>query len=83
MFRIVFCETVLMLCFGRQHVIRLVIFPPEHVKNFPAYRCEVPVTLTTDQYGTQQSELLAMSGVPFPALGLSDPSRHLRTAQPL
>ncbi|OJT08684.1 hypothetical protein TRAPUB_410 [Trametes pubescens] len=66
-----------------EHVIRLVIFPPEHVKNFPVYRCEVPVTLTTDQYGTQQSELLAMSGVPFPALGLSDPSRHLRTTRPL
>ncbi|KAI0646901.1 hypothetical protein C8Q79DRAFT_593917 [Trametes meyenii] len=65
-----------------EHVIRLVIFPPEHVKNFPAYRCEVPVTLTTDQYGTLQSELTAMSGVPFPALGLSDPSRHLRALQP-
>ncbi|KAI0637123.1 hypothetical protein C8Q77DRAFT_1051341 [Trametes polyzona] len=65
-----------------EHVIRLVIHPPEHVKNFPTYRCEVPVTLTTDQYGTLQSELLAMSGVPFPALGLSDPSRYLRTARP-
>ncbi|KAI0361932.1 hypothetical protein OH77DRAFT_1389191 [Trametes cingulata] len=61
-----------------EHVIRLVIHPPEHVKNFPVYKCEVPVTLTTDQYGTLQSELLAMSGVPFPALGLSDPSRYLR-----
>ncbi|KAI9064271.1 hypothetical protein FKP32DRAFT_1591697 [Trametes sanguinea] len=61
-----------------EHVIRLVILPPEHLKNFPQYRCEVPVTLTTDPFGTLQSELYAMSGVPFPALGLNDPARHLR-----
>ncbi|KAI8998787.1 hypothetical protein BD414DRAFT_552689 [Trametes punicea] len=61
-----------------EHVICLVILPPEHVRNLPTYRCEVPVTLTTDQYGSLQSELLALSGVPFPALGLSDPARHLR-----
>ncbi|KAI0781095.1 hypothetical protein BD413DRAFT_20835 [Trametes elegans] len=61
-----------------EHAIRLVIFPPEHVKHLPVYRCEVPVTLTTDQYGTLQNELLALSGVPFPALGLSDPNRLSR-----
>ncbi|KAI0664965.1 hypothetical protein C8Q70DRAFT_22650 [Cubamyces menziesii] len=65
-------------CVAVEHVIRLVITPPEHVKNIPLYRCEVPVTLTTDPYGTLQSELLAMHGIPFPALGLSDPGRHLR-----
>ncbi|CDO70747.1 hypothetical protein BN946_scf184798.g62 [Trametes cinnabarina] len=50
----------------------------EHLKDFPTYRCEVPVALTTDPFGTLQNELFALSGVPFPALGLSDPARHLR-----
>ena len=49
------------------------------MKDFPAYQHEVPVTLTTDQYGTEQSEMLAMGGVPFPALGLNDVHRYLRT----
>ncbi|KAH9854074.1 hypothetical protein C2E23DRAFT_726968 [Lenzites betulinus] len=66
-----------------EHVIRLVISPPEHVKEFPIYRREVPVRLTTDHYGSLQNELLAMNGVPFPALGLSDPNRHLRVPRPL
>lgn len=61
-----------------QHVIRLVVLPPEHLKDFPIYKYEVPVTLTTDQYGTMHNETLALGGVPFPALGLNDVHRYLR-----
>ena len=61
-----------------QHVIRLIILPPEHLKDFPLYRHEIPVTLTTDQYGTAQSEALVLGGIPFPALGLNDIHRYLR-----
>ena len=39
------------------------------------------MTVTTDQYGTLQSELLALGGVPFPALGLNDVQRYLRSNQ--
>ena len=53
--------------------------PPKHLKDFPLYRHEVPVTVTTDQYGTLQSELLALGGVPFPALSLNGAQRHLRS----
>ncbi|KAI0747969.1 hypothetical protein C8Q80DRAFT_1103392, partial [Daedaleopsis nitida] len=61
-----------------EHVIRLVVLPPEHLKDFPVYKIEVPVTLTTDQYGTLHSEALALGGIPFPALGLNDVHRYLR-----
>ena len=37
------------------------------------------MTVTTDQYGTLQSELLVLGGVPFPALGLNGAQRHLRS----
>ncbi|KAI1787881.1 hypothetical protein LXA43DRAFT_1027308 [Ganoderma leucocontextum] len=61
-----------------EHVIRMVILPPEHLKDFPVYRHEVPVTVTTDQYGTLQSESLVLGGIPFPALGLNNVQRYLR-----
>ena len=54
------------------------ILPPDHLKDFPVFKHEVPVTLTTDQYGTLQNEMLALGGVPFPALGLNDVHRYLR-----
>ena len=63
-----------------QYMLRLVVLPPEHLKDFPAYRCDVPLNVTTDQYGSLQSEVLAMGGIPFPALGLNDVQRYLRPA---
>ncbi|KAI0721615.1 hypothetical protein C8T65DRAFT_630596 [Cerioporus squamosus] len=65
-------------CVAVEHAIRLVILPPSHLKDFPVFKHEVPVTLMTDQYGTLQSEMLALGGVPFPALGLNDVHRYLR-----
>ncbi|EJF65713.1 hypothetical protein BD309DRAFT_879131 [Dichomitus squalens] len=61
-----------------EHAIRLIILPPEHLKDFPVYRHEIPIMLTTDQYGTLQSESLILGGIPFPALGLNDVHRYLR-----
>ncbi|TFK81690.1 hypothetical protein K466DRAFT_591078 [Polyporus arcularius HHB13444] len=65
-------------CVAVEHVIRLVVLPPSHLRDFPVFKHEVPVTLTTDQYGSLQSEMLALGGVPFPALGLNDVHRYLR-----
>ncbi|KAH9908251.1 uncharacterized protein BXZ73DRAFT_60000 [Epithele typhae] len=61
-----------------EHILRLLILPPSHLENFPMFKYEVPLQITTDQYGTLQSEILAMGGVPFPALGLNDVQRYLR-----
>lgn len=64
--------------FIMQHAIQVVIRPPEAVRDLPSFKHEVSIRLTTDQFGTMASELLALGGIPTPALGLSDTRRSLR-----
>lgn len=53
------------------YLIRVVVRPPSYAKTVPMFKVDAPIEITTDQYGTLQHELLAMDGVPTPALGLT------------
>lgn len=57
-----------------EHFIRVIIRPPAYLKHIPVFQHDEPVELTTDQYGTLEHELLAMDGIPTPALGLATPA---------
>ncbi|KAI0080600.1 hypothetical protein K474DRAFT_1682558 [Panus rudis PR-1116 ss-1] len=56
-----------------QHFIRVIVRPPSHVKQLPVWQHDEVVELTTDQHGTLERELLAMDGIPTPALGIAAP----------
>lgn len=53
------------------YLIRAIVRPPAYAKNVPMFRVDASIEITTDQYGTLRHELLAMGGVPTPALGLT------------
>ncbi|KAL0574588.1 hypothetical protein V5O48_007373 [Marasmius crinis-equi] len=55
-----------------RYVLRVTVHPPEHFAGaLPSFTHEVPLELSTDQWGTLQRELSSMGGVPTPALGLT------------
>ncbi|KDQ60614.1 hypothetical protein JAAARDRAFT_31573, partial [Jaapia argillacea MUCL 33604] len=54
-----------------QYIIRATLRPPQMMaKHLPSFRCDHLIQLTTDHYGTLDTELLVMGGVPVPAVGL-------------
>ncbi|EPQ58052.1 hypothetical protein GLOTRDRAFT_114582 [Gloeophyllum trabeum ATCC 11539] len=58
--------------------IQVVIKPPSMASKFlPFYRRNITVQLTTDHWGTWDTEMLAMDGLPVPALGLAQESRDV------
>ncbi|TFK54809.1 hypothetical protein OE88DRAFT_1623460 [Heliocybe sulcata] len=59
------------------YYIEVNIKPPEVASKYlPSYRRNIAVQLTTDHWGTQDTEMLAMDGLPVPALGLAHEGRE-------
>ncbi|KZT26501.1 hypothetical protein NEOLEDRAFT_1240965 [Neolentinus lepideus HHB14362 ss-1] len=60
------------------YYIQVNIKPPEVASNYlPSYRRNIVVQLMTDHWGTQDTEMLAMDGLPVPALGLAREAREI------
>ncbi|ESK90831.1 hypothetical protein Moror_16537 [Moniliophthora roreri MCA 2997] len=54
-----------------QYVLRITIYPPEHLlDNLPTFEHDEVVEITTDEYGGER-EVWSMGGVPAPAIGLA------------
>ena len=45
-----------------------------------SWRTEIPITLTTDLWGTLDSELIATGGIPTPALAMASNAQRVQNA---
>lgn len=53
-----------------QHLIRVIVKPPQDVRHLPVFRQDELVTLTTDSHDTLETEVLT-GNASEPALGLT------------
>lgn len=61
-----------------QYIVRTTIHPPKSMLcNLPSWKVEIEVQLTTDLWGTLDSELTATGGIPTPALALAGAAPHV------
>ncbi|KAK0189867.1 hypothetical protein F5146DRAFT_643551 [Armillaria mellea] len=58
-----------------EYILRLRVTAPKHLSGqFPNFRHEAVVTLTSDEWGASRREMKTLCGVPAPALGLQSNS---------
>lgn len=60
---------------GVEYILRLRVTAPKHLSGqFPTFRHDSVVSLTSDEWGASRREMKAMCSVPVPALGLQSNS---------